>query len=68
MTRIKVYIEREDKEYEIEFNGKTVKDLLEYLNLPVSEFVIMKNGEIVTEDEELKDGDYIKIIDVVSGG
>ncbi len=66
--KIKVYIEREDKEMEIEFNGKTVKDLLEYLKLPSSEFVVMKNGEIVTEDEELKDGDYIKIIDVVSGG
>jgi len=66
--KIKIYLEREAKELEIEFNGKNIKDLLKQLNLDWSRFVIVKNGEIVTEDEEIKEGDYIKILDVVSGG
>jgi len=66
--RIKVFYEREGKEKEIEFNGKTIRDLLKYLGLDLSRHVVIKNGEIVTEDEEIKEGDYIKILDVVSGG
>ncbi|HIP90256.1 MAG TPA: MoaD/ThiS family protein [Candidatus Nanopusillus sp.] len=66
--RIKIFYEREGKEKEIEFNGKTVRDLLNYLGLDWSRHVVIKNGEIVTEDEEIEEGDYIKILDVVSGG
>lgn len=68
MKKIKVFIERDYKEIEIEFNGKNVLDLLNYLNLDWSRIIVVKNGEIVTEDEEIKDGDYIKILDAVSGG
>jgi len=66
--RIKVFYEREGKEKEVEFNGRTIKDLLKYLGLDISRHVVIKNGEVVTEDEEVNDGDYIKILDVVSGG
>ena len=38
------------------------------LNLQSSRFIVVKNGEIVTEDEKINDGDYIKILDSVSGG
>jgi len=68
MIKIKIFIEREGQEKEIEFEGKTVKDLLDFLGLPSSEHVIIKNGKVVSEDEEIEEGDYIKIIDVVSGG
>ena len=68
MKKIKVFIERYNSENEIEFNGKNVKDLLDMLNLPASRFIVVKNGEIVTEDDEINDGDYIKILDSVSGG
>ena len=66
--RIKVFYEREGKEKEMEFNGKTIRDLLKYLGLDLSRHVVIRNGEIATEDEEIKEGDYIKILDVVSGG
>ena len=65
---IKVFIERDMKEFEIEFDGETVKDLLNSLNLEWSRHVVIKNGEIVTEDEKIENGDYIKILDAVSGG
>jgi len=68
MKRIKVFIERDMKEFEIEFKGETVKDLLNSLNLDWARHVVIKNGEIVTEDEKINDRDYIKILDAVSGG
>jgi len=68
MKKIRVFIERDMKEIEIEFNGRTVKDLLNSLNLDWARHVVIKNGEIVTEDEEINNGDYIKILDAVSGG
>ncbi|MEM1804846.1 MAG: MoaD/ThiS family protein [Nanopusillaceae archaeon] len=68
MKKIKVFIERDMKEFEIEFNGKTVKELLNNLNIDWSRVVVIKNGEIVTEDEIINNNDYIKIFDAVSGG
>lgn len=68
MKKIRVFIERYFTENDIEFNGNTVKDLLNMLNLDSSRFIVVKNGEIVTEDDTINDGDYIKILDSVSGG
>jgi len=68
MKKIKVFIEKDMKEIVIEFKGETIKDLLNSLNLDWARHVVIKNGEIVTEDEKINDGDYIKILDAVSGG
>jgi len=68
MKKIRVFIERYFTENNIEFNGNTIKDLLNMLNLDSSRFIVVKNGEIVTEDDIINDGDYIKILDSVSGG
>ena len=66
--KIRVYNEKEEKEYEMDFDGKTVLDLLNKLGLNPERYVVVKNGEVVAEDAEINDGDYIKILDVVSGG
>jgi len=68
MKKIRVFIERYFTENNIEFNGNNVRDLLNMLNLDSSRFIIVKNGEVVTEDDTINDGDYIKILDSVSGG
>ncbi|NAZ26351.1 MAG: thiamine biosynthesis protein ThiS [Nanoarchaeota archaeon] len=68
MKKIRVFIERYFTENNIEFNGNNVRDLLNMLNLDSSRFIVVKNGEIVTEDDTINDGDYIKILDSVSGG
>jgi len=68
MKKIRVFIERYYTENNIEFNGNNVRDLLNMLNLDSSRFIVVKNGEIVTEDDTINDGDYIKILDSVSGG
>ena len=68
MKKIRVFIERYFTENNIEFNGNNVRDLLNMLKLDSSRFIVVKNGEIVTEDDIINDGDYIKILDSVSGG
>jgi sulfur carrier protein len=68
MKKIRVFIERYFTENNIEFNGNNVRELLNMLNLDPSRFIVVKNGEIVTEDDIINDGDYIKILDSVSGG
>ncbi len=56
----------ETKVLEGEF--KTIKDVLNQLNIFPSEVVIIKNGKIVLEEEKVSDGDKIKLINVISGG
>ncbi|MDY6820202.1 MAG: MoaD/ThiS family protein [Deferribacterota bacterium] len=45
-----------------------VKDLLNELNIPSETAIVAKDGEILTHDIRLKDGDTVEIIPVVSGG
>ncbi len=53
MKKIRVFIERYFTENNIEFNGNNVRDLLNMLNLDSSRFIVVKNGEIVTEDDTI---------------
>jgi len=65
---MKVFLEKDGKELDMNFTGKTVRDLLEQLNLNSQEVVVVKNGEIVLGDEPLDNSDDIKILSVISGG
>jgi len=62
-----ILIERPKKELDKEFEG-TVKELLEELGINIETVIIARNNELVTEDEQLKDSDDIRIMSVVSGG
>ncbi len=64
---MQVYIEREDKQEELEFTG-TAKELCEQLGINVQTILVLKNGELVTEEEPLSNEDKIKLVTVVSGG
>lgn len=64
---MKIWIERENKTIEKSFSGRGA-DLLKELNLYNEEVVISKNGEVVSENEELADSDEIKLLSVISGG
>lgn len=66
-TCMKIWIERENKTLEKSFSG-TGASLLKELNLYNEEVVLSKNGEIISEKEELSDSDEIKILSVISGG
>ena len=58
----------EGKSRQVELKGKTVKDLMDQLNLILDEYVPVLNNSVVTELENLSDGDAVKFIRVWSGG
>ncbi|MBI3737756.1 MAG: MoaD/ThiS family protein [Chloroflexi bacterium] len=56
-----------DKEYEVK-PGMTLLDSLKKANIVPESVIATKNGEMIVEDEILKDGDVVKLIAVISGG
>ncbi len=56
-----------NKEYEVKA-GMTLLDALKKSNIVPESVIATRNGEMITEDEILKDGDVIKLIAVISGG
>lgn len=64
---MKVFLERTQEDKDINFSGKA-KDLIVSLGMNVEELLIIKNGELVTEEEDLSNSDEIKLLSVISGG
>ena len=67
-NKMKIYIEKENKNLNIKNNKFTGKTLLENLKINPSTVILVKNDEVILEDEILEDNDDIKILSVVSGG
>ncbi len=52
-----------------EFDRKmTVKRLLEQVGVLPESVLVLRNGEMVTEDRHLYPGDEVRIVAVISGG
>lgn len=64
---MKIFVERENKNKRIKFNGK-VSRLLQQLKLNPATVLVSKNNHLVTEEDALKDSDDVKILSVISGG
>ena len=56
-----------DKEYEVK-SGMTLLDSLKKINILPESVIATREGEMILEDEILKDGDIVKLIAVISGG
>jgi sulfur carrier protein len=56
-----------DKEYEAR-PGSTVRHALEKIGVTPESVLATRNGELITDDEVLKDGDIVKLVAVISGG
>lgn len=56
------------EEREVTVAGRTVADLLRTLGYASSEYVVAREGTILTEDEEIREGDRLVLIPVISGG
>jgi sulfur carrier protein ThiS len=66
---MKIYIEKDDKSLNKKFKEDiTGKELFETLKINSSSVILVKNDEVVLEDEILLDTDEIKILSVISGG
>lgn len=46
----------------------SVKEALESLHLDTESFLVIRNGELIGENEILQDGDSVKLIPVMIGG
>ena len=55
------------REYEVK-PGMTLLSALEKSNIIPESVIATRNGEIILEDEILKDGEVIKLVAVISGG
>jgi sulfur carrier protein len=56
-----------DKEYEVR-PGMALVDALKKNNIVPEAVVATRDGEMITDDEILRDGDVVKLIAVISGG
>ena len=56
-----------NKEYEVK-PGMTLLAALQKINVVPESVIATREGEMILDDEILKDGDMIKLIAVISGG
>lgn len=56
-----------DKEYEVK-PGMTLLSALEKCEILSESVIAAREGELILEDEILKDGEVIKLVAVISGG
>jgi sulfur carrier protein ThiS len=64
---MKIFIEKTDEKINLKFEGEA-KALLKKLKINPEEVIVVKNGELISEEEKLSDSDYVKILSVISGG
>lgn len=55
------------KEYEVR-PGMTLLDSLKKIDVLSESVIAVRDGEIILDDEILKDGDLVKLVSVISGG
>ena len=65
---IKIFNERERTTTKVEFTGTKVRDLLSQLKLNPEAFLVVRNSEVITEEEILQENDRIELLSVISGG
>ncbi|HEX8993553.1 MAG TPA: MoaD/ThiS family protein [Anaerolineales bacterium] len=56
-----------DKQYEVK-PGMTLLSSLEKCDILPESVIATRDGELILEDEILKDGDEVKLVAVISGG
>jgi len=56
------------EERTVEIEGNRVADVLKALQLRAGDYVVTRGGRILPEDAEVREGDTLVIVPVVSGG
>ncbi len=56
-----------NKEYEVRA-GMTIRDALKKCDISPESVLIVRDGELLTDDAVLKEGEVIKLVMVISGG
>lgn len=61
------HLKLREEEYEIRA-GMTLRDALLHLEIQPESVIATRDGELLTDDEILREGDEIRLIAVISGG
>lgn len=64
---MKVFIEKDDRTQELDFEG-SVSELLERLSINPQTVIVTRGKELLTADDNISAGDSLRILSVVSGG
>jgi sulfur carrier protein len=56
------------QEYRIEEKAIQVKQAFQQLNLSPEAHLLVRDGELLNDNDWLRDGDDVKIVPVISGG
>jgi sulfur carrier protein ThiS len=56
-----------DQEYEVR-SGMTIRDALLKIGIQPETVIPTREGELVTDDELLEEGEHIRLVAVISGG
>ena len=56
-----------DKEYNVK-SGTTVRHAIEKIGVNCETVLATRAGELITDDEIVLEGDFIKLVAVISGG
>lgn len=65
---ITITIEKTAEIETVAFTGKTVKELLGQLKINSETVLVVRENEVITEDETLTDKDRLTLLSVISGG
>jgi sulfur carrier protein ThiS len=65
--KYKTTIIMRDKKYEVKA-GSTLLSALNKLEILPESVICVRDGELITEDTIIKDGETIKLVSVISGG
>ena len=63
-----IFNERENTTTKHTFSKNSVWELLSVLGINPETVLVVRNGEVITEQETLHDKDQLKILSVISGG
>ena len=63
-----IFNEKENTTENISFNGNTVQELLQQLKINSETVLVIRNKEVLTEEESLKENEKIDLLSVISGG
>jgi sulfur carrier protein ThiS len=66
-ANVPVKIILRDKEYEVR-SGMSLRDALRKIGIQSESVLASRQGQLITDDETLFEGDEIKLITVISGG
>ncbi len=56
------------KEYELPERKLKAKDVIRKLGLSPLSSLVVKNGEVISEDDYVEEGDEVRVINAISGG